>query len=216
MNDAVRLSGWLRLALTPGIGGETQRKLLAAFGPPEGIFGADFASVVSVIGEKPARTLLATNQQPRIEAALAWAAVEGRRILTLGDSEYPSALLEIADPPTVIYVLGEISLLQRPAIAVVATPPPKASATRSYSLPHFPSLAWSWPADWRLVSTQLHTAPRSPPAVKPWPSSVPALTAFTPRATTIWQWRSPGAAASFRNSPSEPLLSQVISRDAIV
>ena len=134
MNDAVRLSGWLRLALTPGIGGETQRKLLAAFGPPEGIFGADFASVVSVIGEKPARTLLATNQQPRIEAALAWAAVEGRRILTLGDSEYPSALLEIADPPTVIYVLGEISLLQRPAIAVVGSRNPTAQGVRNAEL----------------------------------------------------------------------------------
>jgi len=34
------LAAWLRLTLIPGLGGETQRKLLAAFGLPEAIFAA--------------------------------------------------------------------------------------------------------------------------------------------------------------------------------
>ena len=34
------LAAWLRLTLIPGIGGETQRKLLATFGLPEAIFAA--------------------------------------------------------------------------------------------------------------------------------------------------------------------------------
>jgi DNA processing protein len=38
--DTTGLAAWLRLTLIPGIGGETQRKLLAAFGLPEAIFAA--------------------------------------------------------------------------------------------------------------------------------------------------------------------------------
>ena len=34
------LDDWLRLTLIPGIGSETQRKLLGAFGLPEAIFSA--------------------------------------------------------------------------------------------------------------------------------------------------------------------------------
>jgi DNA processing protein len=34
------LAAWLHLTLAPGIGGETQRKLLAAFGLPDHIFSA--------------------------------------------------------------------------------------------------------------------------------------------------------------------------------
>ena len=40
MTAASGLAAWLRLTLIPGIGGESQRKLLAAFGLPEQIFAA--------------------------------------------------------------------------------------------------------------------------------------------------------------------------------
>ncbi|HEX5736966.1 MAG TPA: DNA-protecting protein DprA, partial [Hydrogenophaga sp.] len=33
------LAAWLRLLLTPGVGTDSARKLLAAFGLPEAIFG---------------------------------------------------------------------------------------------------------------------------------------------------------------------------------
>ena len=40
MIESEGLAAWLRLTLIPGIGGETQRKLLAAFGLPEAVFAA--------------------------------------------------------------------------------------------------------------------------------------------------------------------------------
>lgn len=114
------LAAWLRLTLTPGIGGETQRKLLAAFGLPEAIFEAGRSAVRSVIGDK-ADLLLDTDNDADIEAALAWSEQPGCHLLTLADAHYPRSLLEISDPPSVLYVRGKPELLNRPALAVVGS-----------------------------------------------------------------------------------------------
>src|SRR5437868_15270483 len=42
-------------------------------------------------------------------------------VITLADPSYPRALLEISDPPAVIYAIGRIELLQRPALAIVGS-----------------------------------------------------------------------------------------------
>ncbi|MGB8147828.1 MAG: DNA-protecting protein DprA, partial [Azonexus sp.] len=52
MIDQDGLAAWLRLTLIPGIGGETQRKLLAAFGLPEAVFAAGRLAVRAVVGER--------------------------------------------------------------------------------------------------------------------------------------------------------------------
>jgi hypothetical protein len=49
------LAAWLRLTLAPGIGGETQRRLLSAFGLPAHIFAASAATL--------ARTVCRSNRQ---------------------------------------------------------------------------------------------------------------------------------------------------------
>ena len=115
------LQDWLRLTLIPGIGGETQRKLLTAFGLPESIFSASYASLHSVIGEKAVRLLLETDNQPVIATALEWAKGENQHIVTLADPEYPRALLEISDPPSLLYVRGRIELLNRPILSIVGS-----------------------------------------------------------------------------------------------
>jgi len=115
------LSTWLRLTLIPGIGGETQRKLLSAFGWPDAIFSASYSSLHAVIGEKASRLLLDTNNVAAIAAAEAWATGQGQHIVTLADPAYPRALLEIPDPPTVLYVRGRLELLNQPALSIVGS-----------------------------------------------------------------------------------------------
>ena len=112
---------WLRLTLTPGVGGETQRKLLAAFGLPESVYRADRDEIANVIGEKLAERLLTADNATAVEAALAWGRQPGHHILTLADPEYPQRLLDISDPPTVLYVRGSLSALAQPAIAIVGS-----------------------------------------------------------------------------------------------
>jgi DNA processing protein len=114
------LSAWLRLTLIPGIGGETQRKLLAAFGLPEAIFAAGRLATRAVIGDR-ADLLFDTDPTTSIEQALAWADEPGHHILALGDNAYPPALLEIADPPNILYVRGDPDLLKARGLAMVGS-----------------------------------------------------------------------------------------------
>lgn len=121
MTDAGSLATWLRLTLIPGIGGETQRKLLAAFGLPDAIFNAGRSAVRGVVGDKAASLLFDTDNRAGVSAALEWSAASEQHIITLADPEYPQCLLEIPDPPTLIYVRGRVDLLNRPALAIVGS-----------------------------------------------------------------------------------------------
>ncbi len=121
MSDAESLAHWLRLTLVPGIGGRTQRKLLVAFGLPETVFSAGYGALRTVISDKAARLLLDTDNAADVAAGCAWATGENQHIVTLADPEYPQALLEIPDPPTLLYVRGRIDLLNRPALAIVGS-----------------------------------------------------------------------------------------------
>lgn len=120
MIDTQGLTAWLRLALIPGIGSETQRKLLAAFGLPEAVFAASPSKLRSVIGSK-LELLLDFPLGDAIERHLDWAGQPNQHILTLADPAYPGQLLNIADPPTLLFVRGDPSLLQRPALGIVGS-----------------------------------------------------------------------------------------------
>lgn len=141
MTDSAELAGWLRLLLTPGVGRDTARRLLAAFGSAESIFAASRAQQQAVVGPLAA----ALAQPPEAFEAQAlrtqqWLAQGGgRALITLADAEYPPALLQTADPPLLLFAQGRLELLIRPSIAVVgsrhATPQGKDNA-REFSA-HF-------------------------------------------------------------------------------
>jgi DNA processing protein len=123
MLDAGELAAWLRLLLTPGVGRDGARQLLATFGSAEAIFAAGPAALRAVAG--PLAEVL--SQEPealpdQCEQARQWLDQgEGRTVVTLGDPAYPAALLETADPPLLLFAQGRLELLQRPAIAIVGS-----------------------------------------------------------------------------------------------
>ena len=120
MNHSTGLAAWLRLTLTPGVGGESQRKLLAAFGLPDAIFAASRSELAAVVGKR-AELLFEQNVDDAIEQTLAWLALPGNHFITLADSLYPQQLLEIPDPPSVLYVRGNPACLQRSGLGVVGS-----------------------------------------------------------------------------------------------
>ena len=120
MIDKEGLAAWLRLTLIPGIGGETQRKLLAAFGLPEAVFAAGRLATRAVAGDR-ADLLFDFDPAEGVDRSMAWAAQPGQHIVTLADAEYPKALLEIADPPCLLYVRGNPGLLGKRGLAVVGS-----------------------------------------------------------------------------------------------
>ncbi len=65
MNRA-ELGGWLRLALTDGVGNVMARRLLAAFGLPEAIFAQSSSALREVVGQpQPAAQLGAVHTATR-------------------------------------------------------------------------------------------------------------------------------------------------------
>ena len=120
IESARGLAAWLRLTLIPGIGGETQRKLLAAFGLPEAVFAAGRLAARSVIGDR-ADLLFDFDASEAVDRSLAWASQPGQHILTLADAGYPPVLLEIPDPPSLLYVRGNAALVAQRGLAVVGS-----------------------------------------------------------------------------------------------
>ncbi|MGB4066133.1 MAG: DNA-processing protein DprA [Azonexus sp.] len=114
------LAAWLRLTLIPGIGGESQRKLLAAFGLPEAVFAAGRLAARSVIGDR-ADLLFDFDPAAEVDRSIEWASQPGQHILTLADDAYPKALLEIADPPSLLYVRGNPTILKMRCLAMVGS-----------------------------------------------------------------------------------------------
>lgn len=121
---ADELASWLRLERTPGVGPETARKLLAQFGLPHHIFSASYSALLAAAGERTARALLAplsVDTQALIDKTVEWSEQAGNHVLTLADSDYPQKLLDIADPPLLLYAKGNLALLQADAVAVVGS-----------------------------------------------------------------------------------------------
>jgi len=66
-------------------------------------------------------TVNSLPQQCSIEEDKVWLASEGNFFITMLDQHYPSALLELNDPPLGLYVKGEIDTLQSPQVAIVGS-----------------------------------------------------------------------------------------------
>jgi DNA processing protein len=115
------LAAWLRLTLVPGLGGQGIRKLLAEFGLPSAVLAAPRSALARALGEPLTARLLSDEGAPGIAAACQWAAQPGNAIITLADPEYPPALLEIPDPPALLYVRGRVELLGARGVAIVGS-----------------------------------------------------------------------------------------------
>ncbi|MDY7577428.1 DNA-processing protein DprA [Herbaspirillum sp. RTI4] len=122
--DAAELGTWLRLQQTPGVGALTARQLLSAFGLPQQIFAASVGDLRQVVSERIALALhapLSEKDKALLARSLEWVAQPDHHVLTLADTAYPQALLEIPDPPLLLYVKGQASLLHGAALAVVGS-----------------------------------------------------------------------------------------------
>ena len=112
---------WLGLDLIAGLGGEKFRSLLSQFGSPAAILASPTSRLLPIVGAKVAEAIAAGPDSEKLKAALAWLEADNNHLLTLADDDYPKALLEIADPPPILYLKGQRALLGHAAIAVVGS-----------------------------------------------------------------------------------------------
>jgi DNA processing protein len=132
VNPDPGLASWLQLALTPGIGPATLRRMLRQFGLPQAVLGRSRRELEAFLPPDVLAQLQSDELAQVVARSLAWAGEPGHRIITLGDDDYPKPLLEIADPPALVFAKGRVELLARPALAIVgsrnATPQGEANA----------------------------------------------------------------------------------------
>lgn len=113
---------WLALAMVPGVGSERLRSLLAACGSPGGALGAPLAFLTSIPGIGPAcATAIGRASLAEARQLLERTGRAGGLLLLPGDAGYPDALLDLEDRPPVLFALGDLGLLDRPAVAIVGS-----------------------------------------------------------------------------------------------
>ncbi len=115
------LEHWLRLSLLAGLGDASFRRLLFAFGSPEQVLGASHPALLSVVPAPLANAICGGGARDGLTEVSDWLDDPANHIVTLADAHYPQALLQIPDPPPLLYVKGRVDLLNRPALAIVGS-----------------------------------------------------------------------------------------------
>lgn len=112
---------WIGLSLVDGLGSQSYRSLLSHFGTPENIYSAPRAELRKFVKDEVAQQISNGPNPDGIAKTLTWLECAGNYLITLGDAQYPSALLEIPDPPPLLYCKGRLELLSQPSIAIVGS-----------------------------------------------------------------------------------------------
>src|SRR5436190_7168570 len=115
------LASWLQLSLTPGLGASTLRSLLKQFGLPQALLSRGRSALAAHLPPATLEALYSPRVEQAVARALQWATLEDHHVITLADETYPRALLEIADPPALLYAHGRAQLLRQEALAIVGS-----------------------------------------------------------------------------------------------
>jgi DNA processing protein len=117
-----RVREWVALAATPGLGPTRSKRLLERFADVASIFAASLTELEAAgLPAVSAQAIALGSSLEAADAELDKAQAAGARLLVPDDPIYPRQLLEIYDPPPVLYVVGDAETLSRAGIAIVGT-----------------------------------------------------------------------------------------------
>jgi DNA processing protein len=113
---------WIVLKNVPGVGNHLFKSLIDRFGAPQNVFEASRQELMGVegISNQLAGTILGFRAGEDIKREMDAAAGQNCQVVTLTDSQYPSLLRSIHDPPPFIYVKGDLGDTEN-SIAVVGS-----------------------------------------------------------------------------------------------
>ncbi len=113
---------WVGLTLVPGIGPARFRRLVESLGSPEAAWKARPAQLAQAgLDRRTIESLAATRPRVDLEREMEKLRRLGVRVLTLEEDEYPHRLRNIADPPPVLYLKGDLRPEDELAVALVGT-----------------------------------------------------------------------------------------------
>ncbi len=113
---------WLLLSLTPKVGAATIQKLLVHFGSVENIYNQSQATLSQIINSTVASLISSRTSANTADAAMKWQELSPNNRLISRDSQlYPVELANIADPPPILFLKGDIRQLAQNKFAIVGT-----------------------------------------------------------------------------------------------
>ncbi len=114
---------WVWLSECKGLSTRARLQLLEHFGTPEDIYYADAEEYLHVEGmTRRLAALLSDKSTAAADRILGDCERLGVRILTMQDADYPVRLRNIYEPPCLLYVRGQLPLIdEEAAIAMVGT-----------------------------------------------------------------------------------------------
>ena len=113
---------WLALALTPGIGPRRLLRAIEMRGCADCVLHLPLTELESLEFPAAAAQFIASGEAGHAaDQELEKLAATSASILTYRDDAYPERLRQIYDPPALLWVRGDASLLSRPILAVVGT-----------------------------------------------------------------------------------------------
>ncbi len=113
----------IALQMTSGIGVKGAAHLLEVFGNAQNIFNASLDELTLKAGLRPqiAHNILRKQAFSAAAKEIEYCRRHAIRIIASSDPEYPPLLREIPDFPSVIYVMGDTSILSTRCISIVGT-----------------------------------------------------------------------------------------------
>ncbi|EDY87163.1 DNA protecting protein DprA [gamma proteobacterium HTCC5015] len=117
------LSAWLRLWLAPNLGAATSARLVSTAGSAPAVLRMRPNQLRECGLSDEAIAFLQAEQSPAsVAQARDWVEAESaRHLIYRGHPDYPPQLEDIARPPAVLAVLGDVSLLRDPQLAMVGS-----------------------------------------------------------------------------------------------
>lgn len=115
------IAPWIALSQIQGLGNASICQLLAKFGSPDAVFKARSQHLQEIVSDEIASKISDGIRLETIQPTLDWLKKEQAHLITLADANYPKRLLEISNPPALLYALGNLKWLNYPAIAMVGS-----------------------------------------------------------------------------------------------
>lgn len=113
----------LALVLTPRLGSHAIKHLLEIFGSAEAIFSSSAEELTqrAELNARVVQDLISGDPIKRAKAEVEYYRGKGVKMIASTDDDYPPLLREIHDPPHVLFVMGNRSLLKQRSISIVGT-----------------------------------------------------------------------------------------------
>ncbi|HLC17160.1 MAG TPA: DNA-processing protein DprA [Thermodesulfovibrionia bacterium] len=114
---------WLALSLIKGLGPVTIKQVVTAFGEAKAVFSQRADQIIAVAGitQSRAQLIASFKDWQLVDNTIEAVQKAGAALVTFNDPDYPEELKQLYDPPSVLFVKGELLSNDKFAVSIVGS-----------------------------------------------------------------------------------------------